>query len=57
MFDIHENKSKKCILEDLPNELLIFIFGYLSAFDLYESLFHLNYRFNQICFQQKLHFC
>jgi len=55
MFDIHENKSKKCILEDLPNELLIFIFGYLSAFDLYESLFHLNYRFNQICFQQKLH--
>lgn len=55
MCHIDENKSKKLILEDLPNEILLIVFGYLSAYDLYQSLFDLNTRFNEICLNEKVH--
>jgi hypothetical protein len=39
------NKSR---LEDLPNELLLDIFTYLSVNDLHDGFFNLNYRFNNL---------
>lgn len=35
-------------IEQLPNELLIEIFEYISAYDLYHTFFNLNSRLNSI---------
>ena len=45
----------KSILEHLPNELLIYIFKFLSPYDLHRSVYNLNLRLNTVCYNQKLH--
>ncbi len=54
-FDQHTTIQSRSILEDLPNELLIDIFQYLSPYDLHRSVYNLNSHLNAICRTQKLH--
>ena len=42
-------------MEHLPNELLIYIFQFLSPVDLHRSFYNQNLRLNTICCTQKLY--
>ena len=48
-----EISSSKTGLEDLSNELLIDIFGYLSVYDLHYGFYDLNWRLNRLCAIEK----
>lgn len=42
-------------MERLPNELLVYVFEYLSYRDLYRAIYNLNTRLNALCHTLKLH--
>ncbi|CAF3357553.1 unnamed protein product [Rotaria socialis] len=46
---------KSMLLEQLPNELLIYVFEFLSHCDLYHAMYNLNSRLNKLCHTLKLY--
>ncbi|CAF1277323.1 unnamed protein product, partial [Didymodactylos carnosus] len=50
-----ETTTPKSILEQLSNELLIYVFQFLSPYDLHRAVYNLNLRLNTICYAQKLY--
>ena len=66
LFDIHPTNDDSIFddwsynmtnmkVEDLPNELLGDVFGYLNAIDLFQAFYDLNERFNQLLIQLPSH--
>ncbi|CAF0749327.1 unnamed protein product [Didymodactylos carnosus] len=45
---VRSNKIMPLTLEDLPNELYVFLFNYLKSSDIFRLFSGLNYRFNQL---------
>ncbi|CAF1534124.1 unnamed protein product [Rotaria magnacalcarata] len=50
-----ETPPVKSMLEQLPNELLIYVFEFLSHCDLYYTMYNLNSRLNKLCHTLKLY--